>query len=809
MDLFKSFVGSSKEKLPLRSNTQGNQSGDGEEKSTRKNEAGGILQGALKTLSKPKDYWHSKLESTYGDSFNPDEGFAQHLRQTALVPWENLRNYVDEGRPQPAAATPQELERDAAWKRSLEPVSSDAKGSYVYEPLQPSGGKLLVRLVTLLPGDDLDDIDLKLHCLDLLESPEYEALSYCWGDPSIRTSVKCNDGLLNVTINLKEALLHLRHRSEERVIWIDAICINQEDLQERAQQVGIMREIYETSSKVVVWLGKEENNSGLGIELCEKLNDFFEIYRDREFNWRTLAASSDEAAFNPASSQTDEGDYKKKAPEELTQEKETEKEDLYEKSEVQAADETETKQETGQPSKPLRMNPPNVYELLALRDLASRQWFQRIWIVQEIALAPEAILVCGHRSITWEEFIFGFGMTFINGAEASGGWNPDKNYIGTLVQIRKYAHTAGSTHNEGSSAVLDILHECRTFESTDPRDKIYGLLGIASRNSGGAFIDIDYSKSVESVYLDTAKRILSTSENLDFLSIHRGPGDLAQRLPSWVPDWTYRRIQGMDLVFSSKPQENGKMPARTFSASKDSSQVPSFRGRSLVLSGHMVDRISEVSSIITPPVVDQLEMKLLSQKLDDKKDAEESKVLAGMAAYFDVLMEIEDLARPLDQDLVYPTNESRNRAFWRTLCTDVAPGELDAAEAAFLSWQKGMKAPRFLKKYRVNKFAGLYNYLAAVGQGVTDIIYDGDGQFGVLLKAAWFSRFAITEKGYFALVSATAKAGDEVAIFKGGRVPLLVRRQAEQWCLLGETYVHGIMHGEAFDENACKEMEIV
>lgn len=749
----------------------------------------------LKSLGRHKE----SPESTSGDETKREYGLRQRLNQAAQAPWEKLRDFVDEGRPKPRDPTAEEIERDKAWTRFLAPVDGSTKESYTYEPLVKADGGLFTRLVTILPGEELEDVALTVQSVNLLEFPRYEALSYCWGDPSVKTSVKCDSGTLNVTINLKNALLHLRHKSQERVLWIDAICINQNDRQERSQQVGIMRDIYKNASRTIVWLGTEEKNSDLGIDLCAKLNDFFEDFRERKFDWRTLSAPSDQATFNLASQQTDEGVYKKEKPRiESSEEK------------ITSQSTNETTKEEKKEARSIRMNPPSVYELLALRDLASREWFERIWIVQEIALAQDAVLVCGHRSIGWNEFIFGFGMTFINGADISGGWDQNQNFIGTLVQIRERVHEPVSTTRQTHATVLDVLYDCRNFEATDPRDKVYGLLGLALQYSNTSFVGVDYGKNIEDVYAEVAHVIISTSDNLDFLSIPSGHSHKTKNLPSWVPDWSNRRPEGLDLIFSTRHVGPIPFPIRTFSAAGNSTSTPIFKNSYiLALSALMADRVAKVSSIITPPSIDQLALKQLDQSLSEEKDKVESDALASMAAFFDILMEIEDIAEPQHSNLAYVTGESRNRAFWRTLCTDITPKGLEAGEAAFLSWQKGLKAPRLLKKYRVNKFAGLYNYLAAVGQGVTDIIYDGDGEFGSMLKAAWYSRFAITEKGYFALVPNSAEVGDEVALFKGGKVPLILRQQGESWRLIGESYVHGIMQGEIFSEKECRDIELL
>jgi len=756
----------------------------------------GLLQNAFQSLNLPRKYWHDTLESFYKDQFNPEDDFVQHVRQTVSIPKEWVLDLIDEGKPKPAPLTPEELERAAAWAKFLTSVCDGAKVDYVYQPLG-SMSTLSTRLVRLLPAGDLEDIQLVIECVELDNCASYEALSYCWGDPSVKTTVHCGGGSLHITKNLKSALLHLRDMNEERRLWIDALCINQEDMQERSQQVGIMRDIYRNASGTIVWLGEEAQNSGLGIELCEKLNEFFkDEAKDPQtpgiqLNFRTPWLPYDEDPFNPQSEQTEEGDFnkwKKKRSEERDENKDIE-------------DSTE--------SQPLRMNPPNVYELLALRDLASRQWFRRIWIAQELALASKATMVCGHRSISWDTFIFGFAMIFVYGNSVSGGWDKNQNFHGTLMRIRRWVHRTASVQYRHPVTLLDLLQDCRIFEATNPLDKVYALLGVAPRDSEASSIQVDYSNRVEEVYEDLARLILSSSGNLDLLSVPQSNSQLGERLPSWAPDWSHKASSRLDLVFPGGPKVIEGVPNREFAASKGSTSTPTFRDpHILVISGYFVDSIAKLSEIIQPPTVDHFQKQLLAQKLDPAEADLEAQGLASMSAYFDVMMSIEDLALDSNDKSIYPTGEPRTRAFWRTLSTDILSDDPESAELAFTSWRQAMKAPRFLKKYRVDKFS-LYNYLAAVGYAVTDSMYDSDGVFLLMMRVAFHTRFAITKMGYFALVPPTTKVGDQVGLFKGGKVPLIVRQKGNQWRLVGESYVYGIMQGEAFDETRCRELEFI
>lgn len=142
---------------------------------------------------------------------------------------------------------------------SLRPVSGvgqlkyempDHSKPYNYMPLAYLNS---VRLVELLLGETEKSIHCKIIHKRLSNHPDYEALSYTWGDPSDVSRVFGSGRRLYLTRNLRAALLHLRHANKLRTLWIDAISINQEDLDERSQQVRLMFQIYGAARQTVVW----------------------------------------------------------------------------------------------------------------------------------------------------------------------------------------------------------------------------------------------------------------------------------------------------------------------------------------------------------------------------------------------------------------------------------------------------------------------------------------------------------------------------------------------------------------------------
>ncbi|OCK86316.1 HET-domain-containing protein, partial [Lepidopterella palustris CBS 459.81] len=220
-------------------------------------------------------------------------------------------------------------------------VISTRSEPHSYRPLSGQD----IRLIQLLPGKGNDAIQCNINHVSLGDNVEYEALSYCWGDNRPEAEIYCDNGRLGVTKNLYSALCHLRHNDIRRTFWIDAICINQADIEERSSQVRMMKDIFQQSRQTVIWLGKESDDSNSALELL-----------------KSLAESSERAPQN--------GNHKSAWFRRLN-------------------------------------NIPPLYNDVwrALSTLLQRPWFYRAWIVQEVSVSRHIQILCGTSIISWEDFI--------------------------------------------------------------------------------------------------------------------------------------------------------------------------------------------------------------------------------------------------------------------------------------------------------------------------------------------------------------------------------------------------------------------
>jgi hypothetical protein len=135
-----------------------------------------------------------------------------------------------------------------------------------------------IRLLTLLPGDRSTPLECELHRADLpglansgeATKPTFEALSYTWGGSNKPQRIICGNSAIEITQSLFEALMDLRQAKTARTLWIDAVCIDQGDADEKKKQLHHMTSIYRHATQVVIWLGLAEESTGRAVDLIQQ-----------------------------------------------------------------------------------------------------------------------------------------------------------------------------------------------------------------------------------------------------------------------------------------------------------------------------------------------------------------------------------------------------------------------------------------------------------------------------------------------------------------------------------------------------------
>ncbi|POS73840.1 hypothetical protein DHEL01_v207771 [Diaporthe helianthi] len=355
---------------------------------------------------------------------------------------------------------------------------------YQYEPL--GSPTTQIRLLELLPGRGI--LQCKLKVTDLDEARRtYEPISYCWKtytrehwwgstykekkkQKTIRVLV---DGLdLLITESLHAALRRMRFKPICRVLWADAICINQADDSEKSAQVSIMGKIYQNGLRTLVWLGDAD---------CWTRTAFSQLKR---------AADRDSNELEDFSKDSD--------------------------SESDKA----TRHTTPRSLRLIWEICKTSHLFLALRSIDSRPYFERAWIVQEVVMSESVLVMCGKHRITGEQLY--------DGLYYYPGFHTDRTelILYGFVDLRE---------NQGLYCLDQIIGKLSHMKASDPRDKVYSALALHQNCEDCEPITVSYSKDVDEVFLDATRLLLLRSPNLDLLSLSYGTTlPDGKDVPSWV-----------------------------------------------------------------------------------------------------------------------------------------------------------------------------------------------------------------------------------------------------------------------------------
>ncbi|KAL8930408.1 MAG: hypothetical protein Q9208_000591 [Pyrenodesmia sp. 3 TL-2023] len=389
-------------------------------------------------------------------------------------------------------------------------VQGDISTLSVYEAVGLSSSEF--RILTLSPANNkTDDINCTLESVEFETTtgtwPVYEALSYTWGDNIDRCMIYVNRLPFPVTRNLDVALRYLREPDKPRVLWIDAVCINQWNLAEKTHQVGMMRSIYRNASRVLIWLGETDKDIRKAMAFLQRAD---------EVEGSLYTPPSSLAEYREALQQVkEEGKAeKRKAKERKAEERKAEERNANDLSE--------------------KLRP----FALGLAKIFQKQWWFRVWVVQEMLVAKKPpLLGCGRKWISWKvvrKLMYNVGLRESNGvlSKAEAVFNlalmaPDYSDL-EIQRPRpwrsfKYLLVATSDRN-----------------TTQPHDKIYALLGLVTDNANEE-IDIDYEQPYSMAYQKAMVHVLKSAKDLEFLMFAMNRR-ISSEIPSWcvdfsIPEW--------------------------------------------------------------------------------------------------------------------------------------------------------------------------------------------------------------------------------------------------------------------------------
>lgn len=585
---------------------------------------------------------------------------------------------------------------------------------------KPLSGRDEFRVMILRPSRDPGAvIECEFVQYALCLAPEYEALSYVWGDSTVLRYIRLNRKVLQITPNLYEALLALRRESKPRHLWVDAVCINQRDIGERNQQVTLMGDIYMSASRVVIWLGNAGENSHLVFQHIAR----FRQHQDDVLSGRCRPI------------------------------------DPHGESHV---------------NMPLYAGATHA----ALQKLFQRPWFFRTWVIQEKVLSKEAMVCCGPESASWEDIFAGVGRS--------------RELTDRPLRGPDYGDRAHRIHNLlPSTSPREVLQYSRDCQATDPKDRVYGILGILKPG----LIQVKYELDVQEIYRNFTQTIIEDTGSIEILNLcgtkHTLPG-----LPSWVPDFSIRRsschLPGLG--------EGGGSYSIDWRASHLTKVLPGLGfhncGKDLVVRGKAVDTVRAVGN----------EMPVSKE------------YAVGTEKFARILSEWETLATENASNKGSNTcwnsadsQSSVTSAFLTTLVAlnTVFSNEHLRAEMPLggVLWYKQHGTGELIKRER--QYFEDVELCAILGEGDEDdsscgTYFDHSYQwYGRKLELAVYGRkLFVTEGGSLGLGDPEVQPGDEVVFLPGSPYPFVIRNfDGHAFTLLGDCYIYGFHVSRLFDDH--------
>jgi hypothetical protein len=666
-------------------------------------------------------------------------------------------------------------------------------------------------------------------------------LSYCWGSDDRCCEILINDGeRLGITQELENAIRHLT----VSIIWIDQICIDQTNLQEKAAQIPLMARIYREATEVIIWLGLPSADSNIALEYVAKISALHTLI-ERYFKEILSHVANPLQICKPL-------------------------------GEAELANRC-----------------LNNETAMAMVHLFQRPWFGRMWTIQEQLLAKSGHFQCGFQSLhIWEMLraamfmkvatnFLGDGVLSMPGTSGAA-WLKEKEPWGPFIR-RQSMSVPRPLHQH----LLEAHFGSSAPKATDARDMIYGMLSLASDIEQLGIIP-NYSVGCETVFRDTARRIIVRGGFIDYLAYVNGR-DPVPNLPSWAYDPRIRnKIFGAPLSYATLPlnvssDDKEHLRACPFNVSGNKRQplcdvdmdVDEEQKEFLKIHGFEVDRISELGNfkILEEDCIAYVEVMWLVMIVAylHKRDKDKLETL-----YSSPERALEAIWRTPLEDCYYEAGEGTIRADrrayagWEQIFKDVQ--KFAAASSSTIAMandtrndQDGQDCHDLLLFARVpgklNIFAdGRSQSLPIAGQDLDHLpsyrlpednnqlaseiksrintdtqLTNGAASFHPLVVPSdiakmfqmfpttttneqyeWTTRIRklksrrpfVTLKGYLGMAPSRSQAGDAVVVLYGGKVPYVLRPvpgNPDHFQLIGTCYCDGIMDGELFQ--TAKEME--
>ncbi|KAG8530672.1 uncharacterized protein KY384_004027 [Bacidia gigantensis] len=614
------------------------------------------------------------------------------------------------------------------------------KKSYPYQPLP---GAEWTRLLELQPGSGPLVCGLRPAEIEG-DIVQYEALSYAWGNTVDTVDIDCDGHSIPIRQNLASALVHIRHEDRPRLLWVDAVCINQVDSRERSQQVQLMGEIFASARKVLLWLGDDKDGEAdQCFGLIKATNDTLQELWDRSGEVKNipLITSEDGTLCNDSA-----------------------KWDM-------------------------------------VRQFLKSDWFSRVWVLQEVGLARTAVAFYGGTSIRWSQIIeFLLWVTLsANIRDLVGSLGSARTANVFLVMwinshegpswMDEMPYARSLLGNRPKSMFLDILHAQRRYRATDPRDRVYAFLSHPlvplHSEDGRKLISADYNQSVDQVFFDTARSLVQLDAlGWTVLSAvqHRSRSGISSiRRPTWVPRWD----EDSSLARLGRPSKWYMAGGHDSFQAKVSVLSP--LDKWLEVKGAGFDRITWTSKVFAPEDF-QWSNQVKSSPLQHAWQQLEQQGPSSVYQSSDLDQEHAFcLVSVAGMEYGKDSRRYELSRLWadHTACKDVLLSESRAVAESLTDARRAdsSKSKDMLKKRALETVV-------------------------LQRQALLNRRFFMTSNGYYGVCHFEVEPGDCCFVLRGANVPFVFRpaslknQSIQRYLLVGEAYIQGVMEGEIYEELA-------
>ncbi|PMD64854.1 uncharacterized protein K444DRAFT_554213 [Hyaloscypha bicolor E] len=389
-----------------------------------------------------------------------------------------------------------------------------------------------MRLLSLLPGPRDAELRGVVYHASLKDPGDFRALSYTWGTTDMTNSMWTPDGTIKLTLSLHAALKCVRHPKEPMVLWVDALCINQDENDqearaEKAKQIRLLPRIFQNSTCVLAFLGNDEQ-SDAALE--------------------TLMQIQAKDAIKENSGEWPDG--LSKIPPSWD----------------------------GQPI-PLQNDPI----WTAIGALFERPWFRRAWVIQEVVVAPSVRVICGAWIVDWNDLFSAVEVIQRVSDVSSDVFSLVRQNWAYFITLAKQRELEA---NKTRLPLFELLESFRYTESTWQRDHFFALLGLASDGENSAY-DPDYSSYFE-VIVRRFACALAKKEGVVELLYRAGINSEEARFPSWIPNWTETKQDSLYSLSSRGTKWAAALDTEpNFQCDPNSDELKIY--------GLLVDRVASVS----------------------------------------------------------------------------------------------------------------------------------------------------------------------------------------------------------------------